>query len=240
MHEPILGNIIQHCSSIESGSQPGTAVHSVAKTLREHVIYYRPKNVLECPMYEIVYQCAALLSPVYKEMQHTTSLPEYTYGKIEALQIVARAIQAICPQLLVQHHENSRVQEPLTKRRKMHPVLNSGHQRDPPPIQTNRDTLGEIVRREYISFSLIPPVPVDDDRACPLAFWRDEATSNRHRLLSIIARFVYTPPVTSVPSERLFSRAGLVRQKTRAALTPSTTEMILKVGPYLRVQLEMS
>ena len=94
------------------------------------------------------------------------------------------------------------------------------------------------MKREFDSFRLIPGIPADDEASCPLQFWMAESSSGRHRLLALIDKIVYCPPVTSTTSERVFSMAGLIRQKNRARLAPKTMEMILKVGHFLRKREE--
>ena len=59
----------------------------------------------------------------------------------------------------------------------------------------------------------------------PLTWWK----LNHHRFptLSMLARRYLTTQATSVPSERLFSKAGMVVCKKRASLNPSTVDCLL-------------
>ena len=43
-HEIILASIVKNCSDHEGITKPGTIMHSLAKSLRERVIYYRAKE----------------------------------------------------------------------------------------------------------------------------------------------------------------------------------------------------
>ena len=56
----------------------------------------------------------------------------------------------------------------------------------------------------------------------------------RFPLLRLVAKLVYTPPVASIESERIFSCAGFIRNKNRSRLEPRNLEMMLKVGYFLR------
>ena len=64
-----------------------------------------------------------------------------------------------------------------------------------------------------------------DRSADPLTWWQQ----NQHRfpLLATLAKKYLCICATSVPSERLFSSAGLVVNKRRASLNPDTVDMIL-------------
>ena len=60
-----------------------------------------------------------------------------------------------------------------------------------------------------------------------------ESLAHRFELLALVTRFMYTVPCSSVPSKRIFSRPGLVREKQRGALIPASAGTILQVGEYL-------
>ena len=76
-------------------------------------------------------------------------------------------------------------------------------------------SIDEKVRRELQAFLLLRPIEVEDEQACPFKFWVTAAQKYRFELLSLIARYVYNLPVTSVQSERVFSQAGMILDKRR-------------------------
>ena len=63
------------------------------------------------------------------------------------------------------------------------------------------------------------PMPKDTD---PLMYWKDDADT--FPVLAQIARVYLSVQCTSVPSERLFSSAGLVISNRRSRLTPTNAE----------------
>ena len=64
-----------------------------------------------------------------------------------------------------------------------------------------------------------------DIKADPLQWWEEHSPLFPH--LSTIARKYIIIPATSVPSERLFSKAGELVSKKRSCLKSSTIDMVL-------------
>jgi hypothetical protein len=75
---------------------------------------------------------------------------------------------------------------------------------------------------ELESYLTEPSIPLNRD---PLSWWKD----NQHRYprLSVLASKYMTVPATSVPSERVFSAAGLVVNRLRSRLSPEHVDMLL-------------
>ena len=80
-------------------------------------------------------------------------------------------------------------------------------------------TAAEIEVRRHMEN---PSIERDED---PLAWWKDVAPSTPR--LALIAKDVLGIPATSVPSERLFSKAGEVISCRRGSLKPKHVDMIL-------------
>ena len=95
IHDPILAIIVQSCTYTEQTAQIGSVPYILAKTLRESPIYYRVKHVEQCPKMEVLFQCASLLSPVYKEMLHAPDPPRFQNDNEKALYIVAQIVWAM-------------------------------------------------------------------------------------------------------------------------------------------------
>ena len=66
--------------------------------------------------------------------------------------------------------------------------------------------------------------PIDREDS-PLVWWRE----NQHRFskISKVARRFLTIPITSTPSERVFSTAGLTVTQLRSSLTPKHVNMLV-------------
>ena len=73
-----------------------------------------------------------------------------------------------------------------------------------------------------------PPVTPNTN---PLHWWKQN--SHRFPYLSEVAKRVLCIPATSVPSERIFSKSGLVVNKQRASLKPSNVDMIVFLNKNL-------
>ena len=91
--------------------------------------------------------------------------------------------------------------------------------------------LREQVSSEYKVYEVLAQ---ESQTFFPLQFWKSKFT--RLPLLSQITRIVLTPPATSVPSERIFSITGWIRETRRSRLIPENTELLVKTGQFIRVQ----
>lgn len=65
----------------------------------------------------------------------------------------------------------------------------------------------------------------------PLAWWRD---NSQFKILSQLDGKFFSVPATSVPAERLFSKAGTVVCKKRAALQPKNIDRLLFLHSKLK------
>lgn len=74
-----------------------------------------------------------------------------------------------------------------------------------------------------------PSISIDD---CPLQWWYDH--SGTYEKLSVLARKYLASPATSVPCERLFSHAGHIVQKKRAALLPENVTKLVCLSDWLK------
>lgn len=70
-------------------------------------------------------------------------------------------------------------------------------------------------------------------QSSPLLFWK--SNPKKFPALSLLARRLFSIPVTSASVERSFSAAGLVVTERRASIDPSTANDILLVRPVQKV-----
>jgi zinc finger BED domain-containing protein 1 (E3 SUMO-protein ligase ZBED1) len=66
---------------------------------------------------------------------------------------------------------------------------------------------------------------IDRAAGCPFQWWAENKT--RFPSLALLAQKLLCIPATSVPSERLFSKAGDVITKKRSSLAPKKAEMVI-------------
>ena len=78
------------------------------------------------------------------------------------------------------------------------------------------------VEKEVDSFLKDPPPHLDSN---PTEWWK--ANEGRFPRLAKVARRYLCIPATSVPSERVFSAAGLTVTRLRSRLTPEHVDMII-------------
>lgn len=86
------------------------------------------------------------------------------------------------------------------------------------------------VMQEFIIFDVLG---MEYSDMCLSLFWK--SISMRLQLLSGFAAVLFTQPSTSVPLERVFSVVGWIRESRRSRLTPDNTELLEKVGHFLRL-----
>jgi hypothetical protein len=85
------------------------------------------------------------------------------------------------------------------------------------------DRSRESLRGE-LDLYLEEPV-IDRKTDCPFEWWRQN--KSRFPAVALLARKLLCVPAMSVPSERLFSKAGDVITKKRNSLSPAKVEMII-------------
>jgi len=88
---------------------------------------------------------------------------------------------------------------------------------------------GEVPQNEEeedtSEFSRYDKVPQISSKSDPLAFWKTNKT--KYPAAAKLARRYLAIPATSVPSERVFSKAGNIVTKKRASLDPCLVEKLL-------------
>lgn len=116
-----------------------------------------------------------------------------------------------------------------------HTLLYAAIRKTPPTLHKQDDGCHKQDLREAIGeeFKIYEVLALDCEDVVPLEFWK--RNSARLLLLAEIVCIVLTPPATSVPSERVFSSAGWIRETRRSRLTPEHTEMLVKLGHYIRL-----
>lgn len=83
-----------------------------------------------------------------------------------------------------------------------------------------------IVLRQYLE------APYEDRRSCPVAYWRRQKSA-MPQLFDIALKYLCVP-ATSVPSERVFSKAGLIMSDRRSRIKSKMLNMMI----FLNMNLE--
>ncbi|XP_075884650.1 E3 SUMO-protein ligase ZBED1-like [Nelusetta ayraudi] len=109
--------------------------------------------------------------------------------------------------------------EPAQKKRRSALILGSDSD-----SEEDGNEYGELQR-----YRAEPSISIDD---CPLQWWYDH--SGTYEKLSALARKYLASPATSVPCERLFSLAGHIVQKKRAALLPENVTKLVCLSDWLK------
>lgn len=78
------------------------------------------------------------------------------------------------------------------------------------------------IQDELEQYFMEPCIPPNED---PLLWWRKN--ERRYRKLSRLAKRYLCVPATSVPSERVFSAAGLIVNRLRSRLSPQHVDMLI-------------
>lgn len=97
--------------------------------------------------------------------------------------------------------------------------------------QTPNDSLSA----EFDKYFREPPVPLSHD---PLNWWKENC--HRYPHVSALANKYLCLPATSVPSERVFSTAGLVVNRLRTRLSPKHVDILIFVRKNLYKSEEFS
>ena len=204
------------------------------KRLREDITKRRDEQHIAHEMLDVFVQVASILSPCYKSMRHMKYFRLYKYRDLEAIFIVANLAQSLHPEIF---NELSIKPDsgPPRKKVKVHKLLFGAL----PTDSTNELSGGYISMRsrievEYASYMQISPERIGEKSGNPLKFWKQEHAARRHPILCASSKFVYCTPASSTPFERVFSAAGLIRNKLRCKLDPNMTDSILRVGHYLQ------
>ncbi|KAK6175202.1 hypothetical protein SNE40_013713 [Patella caerulea] len=86
-----------------------------------------------------------------------------------------------------------------------------------------------VLRQEVKTFMDQPPIKLSE---CPFVWWNKNSKNYPH--LAELARSLLFIPGTSVPSERIFSKCGLVLSDRRCRLKPNHAEMLVFLNHNLR------
>ena len=184
----------------------------------------------------IYYHVGALLSPTYKNLRFSKHLPECPFTDIESIVLLGHVVARLSPEA---------VKEAMTcaaqissRKRKISDLLLVDDDDDEGADQAKSESsaLRNAIKKESDSFRLIPAIPADAEGSCPLVFWKNEELSGRHCLLTLIARLVYCPPVSSTSSEREFRTAGLIQQKKLRSATTRKYGAYAQGGPLIQTR----
>ena len=92
--------------------------------------------------------------------------------------------------------------------------------------QKNRNSNKSEMELELKKFKALPNLPRSDD---PLKWWELSGKTLFPKLYNTAIKYLIIP-ATSVPAERVFSKAGTVLTKKRNRLGPKTANMIITLN----------
>ena len=161
---------------------------------------------------------AAVLHPLYRRLTFAS-----TYSKGTAHSYVRQQIDDI---LGVNTQDPTSIVEPAKKKHKSM----EDQFADPDDTDLNGDTdLVSDATSKNDELNRYLQMHIDDmyKQSDPLPFWKDH--QSKFPCLSLIARRLFSIPVTSASVERSFSAAGLIITERRSSLDPSTVNDVLLV-----------
>lgn len=182
----------------------------------------------EYPDSSLVTQVGALLKPAYWSMNLMVQLEPYTFESRSALLSVADMMEVLDPSICdgnslpVKDGSQSESEKP-----NVHRLLLTGVGASAGQSQSGSDFHNKVMD-EYRFYELTTVGGVD---VGVLKFWKREGI--RLPILIKLAKLVLTCPESPTSSERVFSFEGLIRNRSRARLSPKTTECLVKVGHFL-------
>ncbi|XP_037834762.1 E3 SUMO-protein ligase ZBED1 isoform X4 [Kryptolebias marmoratus] len=154
--------------------------------------------------------------------------------KVKRLQtqtLAAKKTQQKAEEATPSHGENwdlkseSELTEPASKKTALEDLL--GDSFSPEPECSN---VSEQIRREIEHYRREASIPLS---SCPLRWWKEN--SPQYPLLSPLAKAYLSIPVTSVPSQRVFSAAGDIVNAQRSQLLPEHLDMLIFLNQNMTV-----
>ena len=177
-------------------------------TLSAKVLHNRQKHMKECPMSVLIFQLALLLRPTYRNMNINTHLTSHGYTHAETFLIIAHLLIEICPERIENvlcRATQSEYWEHAHKKRKIHPARHGVTNETEQDCSTKSNTLKLALKSkmEICSISLFWML----NMYCTicLSFLAVESSEGHYPVLRELARFVYSVPVNSICSERVFA-----------------------------------
>ncbi|XP_039455640.1 E3 SUMO-protein ligase ZBED1-like [Oreochromis aureus] len=162
---------------------------------------------------EIWFEVATALDPRFKDLK---CLPREKREQVWT--ILENMLQAAEPRRADSLQPSTEDDGPAQKKRRSELLLGS-----------DSDSEDGIESGELQRYRAEPSISIDD---CPLQWWY--AHSGVYEKLSVLAQKYLASPATSVPCERLFSLAGHIVQKKRAALLPENVTRLVCLSDWLR------
>lgn len=142
----------------------------------------------------------------------------FIHSFIQVWTILENMLQAAEPRRADSLQPSTEDDGPAQKKRRSELLLGS-----------DSDSEDGIESGELQRYRAEPSISIDD---CPLQWWY--AHSGVYEKLSVLAQKYLASPATSVPCERLFSLAGHIVQKKRAALLPENVTRLVCLSDWLR------
>jgi hypothetical protein len=162
-------------------------------------------------------RCASALDPRFKSLKFVPErFRQDIWDKLTA------EVKAVQDDKAKERDKTADVQQTPSKRQRL---LCFDSSDDEESVQIKQSSAKDIVNRYRV-------VPSISDNADPLAWW--VSFSGAHPELAVLAKKYLAAPATSVPCERLFSKAGNIVSKKRCTLTPKNTLKLVCLSEWLQ------
>lgn len=221
--DPFTAAIISKCDKV--GDEDDLKL--VATELKKDILERRRKVFESLPLFEMCAQAASFLHPQYKSMAHLEKFGsnKYKYSMEDCLFCLYQI--SIC--LSKSDATNSDSTDTISNSSKddeIDEILDGVFDKTRDQSIDDRRSLQHEMKGYEANAAT--------KEKSPLKFWRSSHTY--YPRLSVVARFVFTPPASSTESERVFSIAGHLRRKRRCSLSGETTEALVVVNKYLMLK----
>ena len=124
--------------------------------------------------------------------------------------------------VLYQNENSTEVENPSLKLKKVKPTKEDLSLLFGAKVQSPTSNMGSAEEKEIRNYKLEESIYLNDD---PLEWWMKN--EKRYPSLSLLAKHLLAIPATSVPSERMFSKAGCILNNKRSSLSSEMANQLI-------------
>lgn len=234
--------IIAALDNLLKDTEETTLLSKLATTLKDDILHRRRDNLKQCSMQQLVFMVATFLTPLYKSMGYRSYLGGHEAYTCQ-LDLAVFYLYNVSCCFFDEKSSSTRASNMGSARnsstrgqgaKKMRKLITAAFCEDIVGAQVDEQ---EKVKHEMQVYLANAEFNTDDNGEVieeVLSFW--DRSETFYPRLAKVARFVFTALTCSTESERVFSTAGLKRQKERSRLSGTTAELIILVGRFMRTK----